>query len=296
MKPYLNILDVTATVGCNLSCNGCNHLSNYFSPNSKLNTDQLIEDIKTILSRMDIDRVSLIGGEPLLNPRCEEILETCIEYSSNFVYLYTNGILLNKNKKWIEKSLANEKVFLRVSIHLDEKDEHGTTATTNFKNFYEQSAHKDKILLTEHHNGNDKWFNSIHQEVKLDQDIVVGSNVIAKARDSHKVYPYNHNKIKKSFKICSCPNTQLYEGKLWKCANSAYLKDMLHVTNQLEDESWKPYLDMSKGLSVHCSDEELYEFCENNLKAQNICNMCTSLPVYHAASQIDTPKKVIISQ
>ena len=75
--PRLDILDISTTIGCNLSCKGCNHFSNYFAPSSKLDTDALIEDIGVILPRLDIGRVSVIGGEPLLNPRCKEIVNAC---------------------------------------------------------------------------------------------------------------------------------------------------------------------------------------------------------------------------
>ena len=74
-----------------MSCKGCNHFSNYFSAGSKINTDSLLEDIKLILPRVDVERVSVIGGEPLLNPRCEEILRTCVEHAPNQVWMYTNG-------------------------------------------------------------------------------------------------------------------------------------------------------------------------------------------------------------
>ena len=91
MAPRLGILDVSSAIGCNLSCKGCNHFSNYFSAGSKLDTDSLLEDIKVILPRLDVERVSVIGGEPLLNPRCEEILKTCIEYAPHQVcLLYTS--------------------------------------------------------------------------------------------------------------------------------------------------------------------------------------------------------------
>ena len=118
--PKLSILDVSTTIGCNLSCKGCNHFSNYFSPGSKLDTDALLRDIRVILPRLDIDRVSIIGGEPLLNPRCEEILYECRSHTKNAVYLYTNGLLLLQNESWIRRALDDPQIYLRVSVHLPE--------------------------------------------------------------------------------------------------------------------------------------------------------------------------------
>ena len=121
--PRLNILDISTTIGCNLSCKGCNHFSNYFAPSSKLDTDALLEDIKIILPRLDIGRVSVIGGEPLLNPRCKEIVNACRSYTNSPVYLYTNGLLLLQNEEWIKKALEDDRVFLRISIHLKEVED-----------------------------------------------------------------------------------------------------------------------------------------------------------------------------
>ena len=64
-------INLDITYRCTLQCKGCNHFSNYFAPTSQLDTDALIKDIEVILPRLDIGRVSIIGGETLLNPRCE---------------------------------------------------------------------------------------------------------------------------------------------------------------------------------------------------------------------------------
>ena len=262
--PRLNILDISTTIGCNLSCKGCNHFSNYFAPSSKLDTDALLEDIGIILPRLDIGRVSVIGGEPLLNPRCKEIVNACRSHTNSPVYLYTNGLLLLQNEEWIKEVLEDERVFLRISIHLKEVED------------IVKKFNHPKVLLTAHHTGQDMWFNSI------------------KKRDG-KVYPYNHNRIAKSFKACSCPNTQLYNGKLWKCPNTAFLQELLSVTEQSQDDEWQEYL--VEGLPVNCSDNELTSFCKQSILPDKVCNMCTCKPLHFSgAIQENTKRKVIITQ
>ena len=256
--PKLNILDVSTTIGCNLSCKGCNHFSNYFSSGSKLDTDALLRDIRVILPRLDIDRVSIIGGEPLLNPRCEEILHECRSHTRNVVYLYTNGLLLLQNETWIRRALEDPKIYLRVSVHLPE-------VVDIIKKF-----NHPKVLVTEHHTGKDRWFDSI------------------KKRDG-KVHPYNHNNISKSYKVCSCPNAQLYNGRLWKCPNTAFLRELLSVTGQSDDDEWQDYI--VDGVSVDCSDDELTKFCTNSRIAENVCNMCTAKPLHFSAAIQDSINK-----
>ena len=262
MLPKLSLIDISATVGCNLNCKGCNHFSNYFAPGSKIDTDQLIKDIHTILPRVSLDRVSIIGGEPLLNPRCRELVHACLEHDHP-VYLYSNGILLEQNMDWIMEDLENNpSMRLRISVHIDE-----VVPIVN-------KIRTDQLVTTDHRQGKDQWFTSI------------------KHTNDGKVHPYKHNDPERSFKECSCPNTQLWKGKLWKCPNSAFLEQLLYATDQSDDEEWQRYL--GGGLPVDCSDEELAEFCDNNLKAEDICNMCTARPLYMSAAMQSTKKNKIV--
>ena len=69
---------------------------------------------------------------------------------------------------------------------------------------------------------------------------------------------------------------------------------MLYVLDQSDDPDWQEYI--VDGLPVDCTDEELELFCNNNLKAESVCNMCTSRPLhFSAAQQQKTKRKVIIS-
>ena len=263
MLPRLNFIDISASVGCNLDCRGCNHFSNYFAPGSKIDTDQLIKDIHTILPRVSLNRVNMLGGEPLLNPRCRELVHACLDYDHP-VYLYSNGLLLEKNIDWIMEDLENNPTMrMRVSIHVDEV-EHTV-----------RKLRTDQWIVTDHRRGVDQWFTSIKHTI------------------DGKVHPYKYNNPEKSFEVCSCPNTQLWKGKLWKCPNSAFLDQLLYATEQLKDEDWQPYIGKG-GVSVNCSDEELAQFCDNNLKAEDICNMCTAKPLLMSAALQSKKKKKIV--
>ena len=55
----------------------------------------------------------------------------------------------SKNEDWIKKVLEDPKVFLRVSIHLEEVED-------IIKKF-----NHPKVIVTKHHTGQDRWFNSI---------------------------------------------------------------------------------------------------------------------------------------
>ena len=285
MLPKLDTLDISSAIGCNFTCKGCNHFSNYFSAGSKIKTDALLEDLKVILPRLDLRRANIIGGEPLLTPRCEEIFRTTLEHANNDVYLYTNGELL-EGKDWIFDILDHPKVYMRVSLHLPENTERGKNVVDILERFAKKTKYEWevgpapnrpwKLRITEHHNHKDRWFDPIKKR-------------------GDKIHPYNQGDIQKSFNWCSCPNAQLYNGRLWKCPNTAFLREMLYVMEQTGDPEWDPYL--VDGVPVNCSDKELETFCDNSIKAESVCNMCTHKPLhFSAAQQQKTKRKVIITK
>ena len=82
-KPTIRVLNIHAHNGCNLACRGCNHNSPFLAPGSSVSVDMMIKDIETILPRINVwSHISVLGGEALLEPRCEEIL-TCLLYTSD---------------------------------------------------------------------------------------------------------------------------------------------------------------------------------------------------------------------
>lgn len=88
--------EVHITEHCNLNCKGCYH----FSPLAKdefLSEDEFEKDIKRLaeLSNGEADRITLLGGEPLLHPNICEFIEISRSYfPSCNLELLTNGILL----------------------------------------------------------------------------------------------------------------------------------------------------------------------------------------------------------
>ena len=92
----LNILD-----HCNLRCKGCDH----FAAIARERFVSL-ENITSDLARMselfgaEVDRIEVLGGEPLLHPQLGQILtETRKYFPKTLIQLVTNGILLMKQEQ-----------------------------------------------------------------------------------------------------------------------------------------------------------------------------------------------------
>ena len=79
---------------------------------------------------------------------------------------------------------------------------------------------------------------------------------------------------------------------MWKCPNTAFLREMLDVTGQRDDPEWQEYY--VDGVSVDCADDELTKFCEGSILPDSVCRMCTAKPLHFSAAQQEkTERKVI---
>lgn len=81
---------------CNLNCKGCSHFSPLIDKPIMANVDMVRRDIKRFKEIIkNIWRISLLGGEPLLNPELGDILKVIREeYPYSDIEILTNGILV----------------------------------------------------------------------------------------------------------------------------------------------------------------------------------------------------------
>ena len=123
-RPTTRLLSIHTINGCNLACRACNHNSSLLSANSTVNIDQLLEDIENILPKIYVwSHVSVIGGEPLLEPRTKEVTRVLRElcYGERGtqpcnVKLFSNGSRLLQEKEWIVDEMLKGVVF-RLTFH-----------------------------------------------------------------------------------------------------------------------------------------------------------------------------------
>jgi len=95
LKPHLAYVELHLADHCNLNCKGCTH----FSPIAEKRYADLNEherDMKQLQRLFStIDKIVLMGGEPLLNPQIDSFLfvtRSCFPKAN--ILVYTNGILL----------------------------------------------------------------------------------------------------------------------------------------------------------------------------------------------------------
>ncbi len=273
MKPSVEVLNSKITNGCNLSCAGCSHHSQIALPNSNLNLESIIKDLKKFNERIHVsDHISVLGGEVLLEKNWSDFLSEVFNIfnSSTKVRFYTNGLLIHKNIDDIEMHVRKG-CELRVSIHEAPHTKRGKLVIENIKLLNDR-----KIPFIVSQNFLDFWGNAVIEK-------------------GDKIYPHNSHSAEESKKWgCFCPNTQLYKGRIYKCAQTAYIKDRLKTTNQLDDPEWSKYLEYD-GLSIYdASDTELIDFCKTQYKPSWFCTQCPAFNNTIPRKQESLSKKKLI--
>ena len=95
---------------CNLSCTGCGRIREYASTmHRRLSVEQCL----AAAAECGAPIVSVCGGEPLMYPEIEPLIEILIEQKKH-VYLCTNGVLLEKKLQGLRPSSR-----LFINVHLD---------------------------------------------------------------------------------------------------------------------------------------------------------------------------------
>ena len=111
-KRYPLVLMLEPLFKCNLACAGCGKIQ---YPAQILKKRLTVEKCLSAVKECGAPIVSIPGGEPLLYPEIEELVEELVKLKK-YVYLCTNAILL---KKKLKEGLFKPSKYLSFSIHMD---------------------------------------------------------------------------------------------------------------------------------------------------------------------------------
>lgn len=109
-KRFPLVLMLEPLFRCNLACSGCGKIQH---PTDILKKHLTPEQCFAAVEECGAPIVSIPGGEPLLHPQIDEIVRGLVA-RKKFVYLCTNGLLLEKSLEKFQPS-----PYLTFSVHLD---------------------------------------------------------------------------------------------------------------------------------------------------------------------------------
>lgn len=119
-KP-LQFLWLELTQKCNLACNHC-YVSS--SPKIALHDKMRHEDWVRVIEEaaaLGCKSIQFIGGEPLLYPKIEELIELCVSSEFEFIEIYTNATPLTREKiDWLQA----RGVHIATSVYSDDPGIH----------------------------------------------------------------------------------------------------------------------------------------------------------------------------
>jgi len=113
-KRYPLVLMLEPLYRCNLACAGCGKIQ---YPSNVLKTQLSVEECMRAVDEVDTPMVSIPGGEPLMHPQIDEIVQGLVA-RKKYVYLCTNALLLEE-----KLDLFTPSKFLSFSVHLDGLEE-----------------------------------------------------------------------------------------------------------------------------------------------------------------------------
>ncbi len=109
-KRYPLVLMLEPLWRCNLACAGCGKIQH---PEEILNTYLTPEECWAAADECGAPVVSIAGGEPLVHPQIDKIVEGLVE-RKKYVHLCTNALLL---ERWLPKLKPTK--YLCLTIHMD---------------------------------------------------------------------------------------------------------------------------------------------------------------------------------
>lgn len=248
--------EVHLTDHCNLNCFGCFH----FSPLASewfLSLDDYRKDCQRLSELSDgfIEKIELLGGEPLLHP---EISNVCIITRNAFpignINILTNALLIKKMDELFWEALRANNigiVITRYPLNLDYNE---------IKSFIENHG----ICIEFRGDTNEKT------QTKIPLDLNGKQN------------------IQDTFHRCHRPNRciQLRDGKLWTCVIPPYIKYFNNYFGKNFEICEDDYIDIYKVNSI----QKIYKFL---VKPIPFCRYCKNEQTVRGINWSRSKKNII---
>src|SRR5713226_1231760 len=114
---FAMVLQLEPLHTCNLTCTGCGRIREY---STSLKDMMSLEDCLGSATECDAPMVSICGGEPLIYPRIEELVNGILA-QGRIVYVCTNGMFMRKKMKDYLAAVYSPSVEPKIKKLLDEK-------------------------------------------------------------------------------------------------------------------------------------------------------------------------------
>src|ERR1043165_1981582 len=112
-KKFATVLQLEPLHTCNLTCTGCGRIREY---STSLKDIMPLQDCLGAAAECNAPMVSICGGEPLIYPQIEELVEGLLK-QKRIVYICTNAMFMRKKmREWLTKELRSADRQLRSDL------------------------------------------------------------------------------------------------------------------------------------------------------------------------------------
>ena len=253
------VVEFYITNVCNLSCRGCNRFNDQKFKGHQY-WDDYAEEYEAWSKRLNIPRITIIGGEPTLNPDLEKwAINLRRLWPDAVIMIQTNGTYWKP--EWVDL-WTYHKVGFGLSLHDPE------TAEKLKKQWLHQAGVFEAYVF--------------HQATVVKQDTS---------------WTLHQSNPARAFAACDMKHDHtMYNGKLYKCPAMSNLPDFDQQFKLDIDDRQRKLLYSFTPLSADCSEQDLQQFVATKDSHIPQCEFCPENMRWHTALgelKENLPKPVI---
>ena len=240
------VVEFYITNVCNLSCRGCNRFNDLNFKGHQRWTDHA-DAYEAWSKRLDLPRITIIGGEPTLNPDLEL-------WVSNLRRLWPNAVIMVQTNGTYQRE-----------EHMDFWDKYNVGFGVSLHDRATASEIKEKW----------KYKAGFIEAFTFHQSTVIKQN-------DH--YVLHRSDPVKAFAACDMKHDHtMYQGKLYKCPAMSNLPDFDQQFDLRLDDRQRELLYSYQPLTVDCCEEQLQEFLATKDSHISQCEFCPQDIRWHTA-------------
>ena len=116
----LEYIELHVVDHCNLNCKGCVHFSPLVPESKFVEYDRMRNDLIQLRKKVEIvDRIHILGGEPLLNQELHRFVRLVREvYPFSDISIVTNGLLIEKMTEELVSAIIDTNTWINISVYL----------------------------------------------------------------------------------------------------------------------------------------------------------------------------------
>jgi organic radical activating enzyme len=269
---HLKFAEFYITNVCDLTCENCNRFNN-FQRTGRIDWEE--SQYVDFAKQFNIDRISIIGGEPLNHPGINDYIVGISKlWPDTGLHVTSNGLAINRRKRLYETCVENN-VTLEISLHdVDSVDKVVMAEVNKFtqQNGSDWNSHSETINHIDRDGvpfttTADYMIDLNGFKIEFTPAYIFGSTSI---KEFVGLIPLPHNSDPEdAYHQCGLRNSHTFhDGNLYKCGFIAAGKEF--VKSRGAEKHWKKLFDyVPLTMQQYKSDWEKGFF-----SAEDVCSLC----------------------